>query len=45
VRDPETSETALSSHGTSDGQAADLLRRCGYGLLAFEGLLGIAHFL
>jgi hypothetical protein len=45
VRDPETSEPALSSHGTDDGQAAGLLRRCGYGLLAFEGLLGLAHFL
>lgn len=45
MRHPENNETAQSSHGTSDGQAVDLLRRCGYGLLAFAAVLGIAHFL
>lgn len=34
----------MDSHGTDDGQAVDLLRRSSYGLLAFEGLLGLAHF-
>jgi glyoxylase-like metal-dependent hydrolase (beta-lactamase superfamily II)/predicted membrane-bound spermidine synthase len=45
VNDSETGGSAEGSHPPSHGPAAELLRRCGYGLLAFEGLLGIAHFL